>query len=98
MTYKCIHSDFNFVLGVYLGTFNAALGRPTQQSSTVDPYISDRAVDGNDNRLLIGGGCSLTEDTRVTWWWVDLGRVYTVLSVRLTPTETSTILQPGNRT
>ena len=73
------------------GSFNAALGQPTQQSSTMDTFKSDRAVDGNDNRLLIGGGCSLTTATPLTWWFVDLGRVYTVISVRITPTA---ITQP----
>ena len=80
------------------GTFNVALNMPTQQSSTLQPHTSDQAVDGNDNMFLLGGGCSLTTATPVTWWWVDLGRVYTVLSVRVTPTETETILQGGNLT
>ena len=81
------------------GTFNAALGRPTQQSSTLQPHTSDRAVDGKDgNGILDLGSCSLTTATPLTWWWVDLGRVYTVLGVRLTPSEISTIPRQGKIT
>ena len=72
------------VLISFSATFNAALDKDTAQSSTEGDYTSDRAVDGSDTIFLSAGSCSQTTNTKVTWWYVDLGRVYTFYSVTLT--------------
>ncbi len=59
-------------------TENLALGKPTNQSSTVTndnigTAESGRAVDGNPDTEMTNRHCSHTQQNNPSWWRVDLG-------------------------
>ena len=75
----------NFLHFIISGTFNAALGKPTSQSSTPNnDFSSDRAVDGNTETSLFAGSCSGTDHAALSYWQVDLSRVYRIYSLTIT--------------
>ncbi|XP_074716759.1 uncharacterized protein LOC141939920 [Strix uralensis] len=54
--------------------YNAALGRPTSQSSVFpNTSIAANAVDGNRDGVWHHGSCARTLMEREPWWSVDLG-------------------------
>ena len=61
---------------------NIALNKPAYQSSVkAKTYSTDpgNIVDGNLERNLNHGSCSITEDDDMDpWWMVDLGRPYQI--------------------
>ena len=66
-------------------TFNLALHKPTQMSSTMPPYVSSRVVDGNTNRNMTKQSCSQTVPyTGDNWWQVDLLAIFLIKDVVIT--------------
>ena len=63
---------------------NAARGRATAQSSTFEAAYPGKAVDGNRDTNYWHGSCSHTHDEASAWWRVDLGRQYTIGTIRIT--------------
>ncbi|XP_030324313.1 uncharacterized protein LOC103526233 [Calypte anna] len=62
--------------------FNAALGRPSTQSSSFPNHsIAANAVDGNRDGIWAHGSCSRTLKEMEPWWNVDLGRTQPVVAV-----------------
>ncbi|XP_071593081.1 uncharacterized protein [Heliangelus exortis] len=62
--------------------FNAALGRPSTQSSSFPNHsIAANAVDGNRDGIWPHGSCSRTLKEMEPWWNVDLGRAQPVVAV-----------------
>ena len=63
---------------------NLALGRPSEQSSTLWNYNSELATDGDPDT------CSFTpKSTGQRWWQVDLQDEFTVQAVAITIAEDS---------
>nr|XP_034316557.1 fucolectin-like [Crassostrea gigas] len=63
---------------------NIALGKPAAQSSTLDDYNAEYAVDGNRETDIYVDMCAFTgEGDRNPWWSVDLLAVYNITSVRI---------------
>lgn len=61
-----------------------ALGKPAKQSSTLDIYIANYAVDGNRGTDIIENRCSHTGGGDLNpWWMVDLQAVYYIKTVRI---------------
>ncbi|XP_071953389.1 uncharacterized protein [Antedon mediterranea] len=58
-------------------------GLVASQSTTVDGNVASRAIDGNFDTDLTRGSCSLTEGNSFNWWMVDLGRLYSVTTIRV---------------
>ena len=64
---------------------NLARGMSTLQSSTAYGGLSSRAVDGNSDSIYYRGHtCTCTNYQARPWWRVDLGKVATVASVKIT--------------
>ena len=57
----------------------------THQSSTDSQRSSHLAVDSSTSANFYQGSCTLTSSESNPWWYVDLGHVYEVNMVRLTP-------------
>ncbi|KAL9950698.1 hypothetical protein ACROYT_G043239 [Oculina patagonica] len=71
----CLRAE---VFGVKQKPENLALGKPTNQSSTVTndnigTAESGRAVDGNPDTEMTNRHCSHTQQNNPSWWRVDLG-------------------------
>jgi hypothetical protein len=67
---------------------NLALGKKASQSSNQASYYAWRAVDGNGDGQLGNGSVAMTTSAAESFWEVDLGAVYYVDTVRLTPRNT----------
>ena len=65
-------------------TKNLALGRPTDQLSTLGTFDSSKAVDGNSDGVLAHGSCSHTAEHNPAFWQVDLQGVYDIGEVVMT--------------
>jgi len=65
-------------------TKNLALGRPTDQLSTLGTFDSSKAVDGNSDGVLAHGSCSHTVKPKPAFWQVDLQKVYDIGEVVIT--------------
>ena len=63
---------------------NFAVGKPTQQSSTVQNGLSSNAVDGYKNPYYAENSCVQTSRQHEPWWMVDLEQEVFVTSVRIT--------------
>ena len=64
---------------------NLAFRKPTKMSSTMYPYVSSRAVDGNTHTAVGQGGCSHTQlNEDAAWWQVDLLAIYLIQDVVVT--------------
>lgn len=67
---------------------NIAFGKPTKQLTTVNPWTSEHAVDGNYIEFTSNEfECTHTKaylNTELSWWAVDLGGYYKVTHVVLT--------------
>ncbi|XP_076115823.1 uncharacterized protein LOC143083453 [Mytilus galloprovincialis] len=67
---------------------NIAFGKPTKQLTTVNPWTSEHAVDGNYIEFTSSEfECTHTKaylNTELSWWAVDLGGYYKVTHVVLT--------------
>lgn len=62
-----------------------ALKGKATQSSTLSYANAAKAIDGRRNSFYSAGSCSHTaEDETEPWWRVDLGEIYTVISVKIT--------------
>ena len=65
-------------------TFNLALGRPAQQSSTIFGGKATWAVDGNKGGLYgIDLSCTHTLAGTNNWWLVDLQTLAVIYDVRI---------------
>ena len=68
-------------------TGNQAFFKPaTQSPSTYPGFVASRAVDGNHNPDIFAGHCAHPTGGagEQTWWQVDLGREYVVVSINIT--------------
>jgi hypothetical protein len=65
---------------------NLALGQPTWQSTTLEAFTSDEAVDGNKDPNFGQGSCSHTalNDPSPSWLAVDLGKPTDVYGAAVT--------------
>ena len=63
---------------------NLALGKPTFQSSVVEPGESSNAVDGYRHPDFQEGSCIQTDYQMSPWWIVDLQNDFYVTSVVIT--------------
>ncbi|XP_052695200.1 neurogenic locus notch homolog protein 2-like [Crassostrea angulata] len=89
----CSNSDGSFTCtcaGGFTGALcnevlpNIALGKPAAQSSTLDDYNAEYAVDGTRGTDIYVDMCAFTgEGDRNPWWSVDLLAVYNITSVRI---------------
>lgn len=73
---------------LYILENNIALGKPTKQLTTVNPWTSEHAVDGNYIEFTSNEfECTHTKaylTTELSWWAVDLKGYYKVTHVVLT--------------
>ena len=77
-------SSASFNINIRLAGRNLALGRPSEQSSTLWNYNSDLATDGDPD------SCSWTPKSGgQRWWQVDLQDEFTVQAVAVTVEEES---------
>ena len=61
---------------------NLALGKPTAQSSTMDIYDSQKAVDGSVSGVFTDGSCAHTfGGEQDPWFRVDLEKQETIKQV-----------------
>ncbi|HEY6509006.1 MAG TPA: discoidin domain-containing protein, partial [Vicinamibacterales bacterium] len=67
---------------------NAAMGRATTQSSTVNGGLSGRAVDGSVNGVFTNNSVSTTNVEASPWWQVDLGMVHTLREIHIWSSNT----------
>ncbi|CAG2233056.1 unnamed protein product [Mytilus edulis] len=78
-------SVYRSVYALYILGNNIALGKPTKQLTTYNPYTSERAVDGDYIEWLPGVyGCTHSNDSHtseLSWWAVDLEGHYKVTHV-----------------
>ena len=73
-----------FIVAVTFGN-NLARGKSTLQSSTAYGGLASRAVDGKSDPIYYRGHtCTCTNHQAKPWWRVDLGKVDTVASVKIT--------------
>ncbi|XP_051872038.1 fucolectin-like [Pristis pectinata] len=78
---------FTYMPAIYVGgraQANVALGGKATQSSTQFSADAHRAIDGSNNWNGKMGSCTETKPSRNPWWTVNLKRVYTVSTVRIT--------------
>ena len=69
-----------FAFNLSTGQANIALNMPTEQSSTMMPYTSDRAVNGKIDDYTH----TTTElPKQIEWWKVNLGARYNVRRIKL---------------
>ena len=57
----------------------------THQSSTESQRASNLAVDASTSANFYQGSCTATTSENSPWWYVDLGHVFHVSTLRLTP-------------
>ncbi|KAL1272095.1 hypothetical protein QQF64_031111 [Cirrhinus molitorella] len=67
----------------YLGE-NRAMDRTATQSSTLDDWFPEKAIDGNKALYQLFTGCSSTLTETNPWWRLDLHQVYRVSKVVIT--------------
>ncbi|KAK2913230.1 hypothetical protein Q8A67_001629 [Cirrhinus molitorella] len=67
----------------YLGE-NGAMDRTATQSSTLDDWFPEKAIDGNKALYQPFTGCSSTLTETNPWWRLDLHQVYRVSKVVIT--------------
>ncbi|KAH9507684.1 hypothetical protein Btru_053458 [Bulinus truncatus] len=79
----CCILDLTYVMVTHTLT-NAALWKPSYQSTLYAMHDASRGNDGNNASQMGSGHCQHTDNELVPWWMVDLNGLYVVERIILT--------------